>query len=681
MPANGPVSVQHEDGIAWILVDNPPVNATTTQVRAGLMQALEHIKGAKAAVLFCSGKTFIAGGDISEFDRPAEAPHLPDVVQAFEDSPVPVLASMHGHVLGGGFEIAMACAWRIAAPETRFGLPEVSIGLIPGAGGSQRLVRLVGFGPAIEIACKGSRPDAQEMLELQAIDAIIDAEPTEAARHFLKQNPKRPIPISKRKTPVLEPDLIASAEEELKRKAKGQNAPLENLKALCWSALPFEEGQKKERERHLQLRQSEESRALRHIFFAERAAAKPKAIANVTAKKITKVAIVGGGLMGAGIAASCLGAGMRVHMLETDEKAAISGKQRVTGLLEGALKRSKITKQSLESQLAAFSTGANYTQAHNCHMAIEAVFEDLEIKRAVFQQLAESLQPDAILATNTSYLDPEEIFEGIANPGRCLGLHFFSPAHIMRLVEVVGTPQTGNATLATGFALAKRLRKAPVLTGVCDGFIGNRMLAAYRREADYLLADGALPHEVDAAMREFGMPMGPYELQDLTGLQIAWANRKRQAVTRRSEERYVPIADKLCEAGRFGQRTGLGWYRYKERSRAPLRDAEVEKLIVAFSVSAGIARRQFSSEEITARLLAVLVNEGARIVEEGIAEKDSDIDVVQVLGYGFPKWRGGPMYYAKRLGLESVEKQMRAVMLQSPDSWEISGLLSGKGRS
>ncbi len=675
MTAENPVSVRQEGDIAWVTIDSPPVNATSTPVRAGLARAIDQAQRARYAVLQCAGKTFVAGGDMTEFDRPAEQPLLPDVVQAIEDSKTPFLALMHGTVLGGGFEIAMACAWRIATPDARFGLPEVNVGLVPGAGGSQRLPRLIGMAAAIDLACSGKMLGAAELLALGGLDEVAKGDLQSAARAFLAAQPERPMAVSQRKTPVSDPDFWENAASRLAARAKGQKAPLHNLEALKWAQLPFREGQPKERELHLALRQSSESRALRHVFFAERAVARPAAIGNTTARDISHVAIVGGGLMGAGIAGACLAAGLRVTVLETSEEAAQAGRERVVNIIDGALSRGKIDEAGHGAQLAQLNVTTDYDAAAGADLAVEAVFEDLGVKREVFAKLAAVLGKDAILATNTSYLDPEKIFEGVENPDRCLGLHFFSPAHVMRLLEIVRTPATSPQTLATGFALARKLRKIGVLAGICDGFIGNRMLSAYRRQADYLLADGALPHEVDAAMRAFGMPMGPYELQDLTGLQIAWANRKRQAGTRPGSERYVTIADQLCEMGRLGQRAGRGWYRYEKANRKPVRDPEIEALVKGYSAEQGIERRAFSDDEIQARLVAVLVNEGARIVEEGIAAGPDDVDIVQVHGYGFPRWRGGPMHYGESVGLAEIARSMRQVADQSPGSWQISRLL------
>lgn len=675
MTSKTPVTVRKDGDIAWVTIDSPPVNATSQAVRAGLERAVSEVQGARLAVLACAGRTFIAGGDMSEFDGPALLPHLPDVVQMIEDSEVPFLALMHGTVLGGGFEIAMGCAWRFAAPGTKFGLPEVNVGIIPGAGGTQRAPRLVGMSAAIEMACKGRMYVAEEMLALGGLDRIVDD--LEAAARSLAANlPGRPVAVSQRDCAALDADALKGARAEIAKRAKGQQAPLLNLEALQWAALPFAKGQPMERARHLEMRAGAESRALRHAFFAERQVMKPKAIESATPREIAHVAVVGGGLMGAGIAASCLSAGLRVTLIERSAEEASAAQGRVEGLVAGALKRGKITQDQYDAQMTAFAAADNYAAAAGVDLAVEAVFEDLTVKQAVFADLAKHVSKDAILATNTSYLDPQQIFADIPNKARCLGLHFFSPAHVMKLVEVVNTPDTDPDVLATGFQLSKRLRKIAVLSGICDGFIGNRMLSAYRREAEYLLADGALPYEVDAAMRGFGMPMGPFELQDLTGLQIAWANRKRQADTRDPAERYERIADTLCEMGRLGQRSGKGWYTYAEGSRVPERDAEVDALIVEYSAKRGITRRNYTEQDIRDRLLAVYANEGARIVEEGIAEDFAAVDMVKLHGYGFPRWRGGPMHYAAQVGWAGMARVMAEVAGESPGSWVMADHLA-----
>lgn len=666
------VDVTRAGDLAIVTINNPPVNATSQGVRQGLADAVGAVAGAKAALLRCEGRTFVAGGDIAEFDGPALLPHLPDVVQMIEDSPVPFIALVHGTVLGGGFEIAMACAWRIAAPGTRFGLPEVNVGLIPGAGGSQRAPRLLPMRAAVDMACHGKLLGADALLEMGGIDRIASGDLIAAGTEFAANLPPRPEQVSARKADLLDAEAYKKAEAELTRRAKGAIAPLANLEALHWAALPFAEGQPRERARHLELRAGAQSRALRHAFFAERLVARPSAIKRVEPRPSQRIAIVGGGLMGAGIATACLGAGRDVVLIERDAGAAAAAQDRVAGLIDGAAARGKLSAEGAAAQLARLTTTDRYSDAADVDMAIEAVFEDLAVKRAVFAELAAALRPEAILATNTSYIDPRAIFDGVPGPERCVGLHFFSPAHVMKLLEIVKTPTTAADVLATGFALGRDLRKVAVLSGICDGFIGNRMLTAYRRAAEYLLADGAMPHEVDAAMRAMGMPMGPFELQDLTGLQIAWANRKRQAATRPASERYVTLSDQLCEMDRLGQRSGKGWYRYAEGSRTPERDPEVEALISAYRTAEGITPQSFDAAEIGLRLFSVLANEGARIIEEGIAETGAAVDMVKVHGYGFPRWRGGPMCWADETGWDKVAGALARQAETSPGAFILS---------
>ncbi|MBY6117101.1 FAD-dependent oxidoreductase [Mameliella alba] len=676
MTTDSPVTVTREGDLAWVTIDNPPVNATSTAVRAGLARAVDEVRGARVAILTCAGKTFVAGGDMSEFDAPPVEPHLPDVVQMIEDSEVPFVAVMQGNVLGGGFEIAMGCAWRIAAKGTRFGLPEVNVGLIPGAGGTQRAPRLIGMAAAIDMAASGAMLDAEALQALGGLDAVVDGDLEQAARDFAADLPERPAKVSARVAEPMSAEDLDAKRKAVTKRARGQASPGLNVDALQWSLLPFAEGQPKERALHLELRQSAESRALRHAFFAEREVARPKAAEGAEPRVLTRIAVVGGGLMGAGIAVASLGGGLQVTLIERDAEAAAGAAERVAGLIDGAVKRGKLTEAKAAEQKARFNATADYADAAGVDLAVEAVFEDLEVKRAVFRQLAEVVGEEAILGTNTSYIDPREIFDGIPNLSRCLGLHFFSPAHVMKLLEIVPLPETSTEVLATGFAFGKRLRKVSVLAGICDGFIGNRMLAEYRRAAEYLLADGALPQDVDAAARAIGFPMGPFELQDLTGLQIAWANRKRQAATRDPAQRYVTISDQLCEMDRLGQRSGKGWYDYVEGDRRPQPSEAVEKVILDYAQAQGITRRSFDRDEIVARILAVLANEGARIVEEGIAENDAAVDMVQIHGYAFPRWRGGPMQAAGELGWDQIAATMTRLTEESPGSWVLSNRIT-----
>ena len=679
-------------GVYWhVTINNPPVNATSTAVRQGLTDALvkcvdDGIK--KAVILTCEGRSFIAGGDITEFDAAPQEPHLPDVCNAIEASPLPWIAVMHGHVLGGGLEIAMSAAYRIADRSTKFGMTEVKLGLIPGAGGSQRLPRLIGLDAAIPILTTGAMITAEAFQKLGGIDHISetvashDDKGLSVAEDFLNTLSAntllaRPEAVSTRMIKVNDVEMMTRVEVELKAASKGDLSPLANLDALQLALdTDFTEGQAEERKRHLEMRDSALSRGLRHAFLAERQVNRPALIRGAKAKIIKTVAVVGGGLMGAGIAFSAMMTGYNVRLIERDQNAVASAKARISGMADGAVKRRKMTAEDAETMIANAILSDDYSVAADADIAVEAVFEDLKVKKDVFIKLEGIMRGDAIFASNTSYLDPHKIMDGISHQERMLGLHFFSPAHIMKLVEVITLSETDRDVLAAGFSFAKSLGKTGVLSRVCDGFIGNRMLAAYRRQADYLLMDGATPTQVDRAMRGFGMNMGPYEMQDMAGLQIAWANRKRLASTRPIEERYVRIGDELCDRGWFGQKSGLGWYRYEDGNRTPLPSPDVDALILSHAQEDGITRREFNDEEIQLRLMAVMVNEGALIVEEGIAERDADVDIVKLLGYGFPRWRGGPMCFANEIGWQRMAAIMADVDAQSPNSWTFAKRLS-----
>ena len=660
------VAFEMQGDCALITIDNPPINATSTQVRRGLLDAILRTKDARLAMLACAGRSFVAGGDITEFDAPPEPPHLPDIVEAIEASPTPFVALLHGTVLGGGFELAMACAWRVAHSATRFGLPEVRLGLIPGAGGTQRAPRLLGWQNAVLLACEGKWLGAETLLECGGIDRISD-DVEAAARGFLGTPP--PISVSKRKTPPLDEEWLEEMREKLAKKAKGQLSPLQNLEALSWAQNPYIVSQPKERAWHLQLRQSPQSKALRHIFMAERKAANPTFLKGQETKNLQKIAVIGGGLMGAGIAVACLLAGKQVRLIEQSAEAAKAAEARVFALLGEAVERGKISTAEAAPLKQNWRVAHDYSAAAEAELVIEAVFEDINTKKAVFNALASHVSDTAILATNTSYLDPRVIFDGINGQQRCLGLHFFAPAHIMTLVEIITLPETSLATQANGLQFIKQLKKNPVFSGICDGFIGNRILAAYRRAAEYLLADGALPEQIDEAMRGFGMAMGPFEAQDMSGLQIAFANRRRQAPSRPAAERYVAIADRLCEAGRLGQRVGKGWYLYESGSRKPKADPKIAAMIIDYSKEHGLTRREFSTAQIQSYLLAVMANEGARIIEAGIAADAASVDLVKINGYGYPRWRGGPMFDANALGASSIRATLDELDALSPNSW------------
>ena len=649
---------------AIVRIDNLPGNATSTRVRAALLQAISKVQTCERAILTATGRTFVAGGDMTEFDRDPEPPDLPDVVQAIEDSETPFVAALHGNVLGGGLELAMACVARVAAPNTRFGLPEVNIGLVPGAGGTQRAPRLLGWEMAFEMACLGKLFTADDLLAVGGVDQIAD-DPLKAAQTLVL--PDR-VAVSRRAAPSVPQGWAKAKRAVATTAAKGAAAPLHNLDMLLAAKCEFNISQPKERALHLRLRNSDESKALRHAFFAERSVLKPAAVAAGKPKEISRIAVVGGGLMGTGISMAALMAGLNVSIIERDSNAAKVAESRAHEMIAGAVKRGKASEERAAAMRNALSASTEYSAAAKAELVIEAVFEDLGVKRQVFAETAEFVRDDAILATNTSYIDPREIFAGIPNQARCVGLHFFAPAHIMRLLEVVRLEAISSDTLATAFVLAKKMRKTPVLSGICDGFIGNRMLAAYRRAAEYMLVDGSFPYQIDRAMTEFGYPMGPFAVQDLSGLQITYANRKRQAQTRDPDERYVEILDQLYEEGRIGQRSGKGWHNYPS-GRSPVRSSEVEEIVEQYSRTHGIERRSFSEAEIQDRLIAALANEGARIVEEGIAENDAAVDVVKLLGFGFPRRRGGPMHMAASRGASRIKAALTRLESDSPKSW------------
>lgn len=678
-PDSGPdakvVSVVIENGHALVTIDNPPVNPLSVSVRRGLMEAVKLVNEAscKTAAIVCAGRTFVAGGDISEFAGPPPLPHLPDVLDAIEASPTPFIAVMHGTVLGGGLELALSCAWRIADEKTKFGLPEVGLGLIPGAGGTQRLPRVIGLERAARMAASGKPVNAATFKEFGGLDLVFTGDAMQALASFRETLPGRPTNTSLRT--VEDADLTA-LKAEITKSAKGSNAPMIALETTALAAkLSFADGSKIERQTHLDLRQSAQSRALRRLFFANRSVIRPDRLKAFEPAAIKHVAIVGGGLMGAGIAAASLAAGHRVILLERDTASAEAGQARVEAIIAKDLASGRITEAQAGARRAAFAAGTDYTAASDAGIAIEAVFEDPDVKRAVFKQLSDVMSGTALIATNTSYLDPNMISQGMPGPGRFLGLHFFSPANIMKLVEVVGTSVTDDQTMATAFAFARGLGKIPVETGVCDGFIGNRILSAYRRQADYMVADGASPYDVDAAMRGLGMPMGPYELQDLTGLQISWANRKRQLAAGTWPGRYVDIADQLCEMGRQGRGSPArkGWYDHTGGKGQP--DPEVEAMVAAYRTEHGTAQQAFSADEIVMRIMAAIVNEANLILEEGIATSDTAVDIVWTEGYGFPKHLGGPMFWAGETGMDRMREAFAAIEAQSPGSWKAAGAL------
>ncbi len=677
-----PVSIRLVSGVAVIEIDNPPVNASSQAVRAGLAAALETANAnsaVRAIVIACKGRTFVAGADIREFGKPPVPPGLADVCNLIEASQKPVVAAIHGTALGGGCEIAMSCHARIATPDARLGLPEVKLGLIPGAGGTQRLPRLVGMARAIEIVSSGRMVSTKEAVEIGLIDAVADGVLEDAAVTMALDLAGRELPVtssvtSQRGVAAFDGAAITAQIAQIETRARGQLSPGHAARAtLLAASLPFAEGLAMERATFTELVATEQSAALRHIFFAEREAGRVPDIAGIMPRAITTVGVAGSGTMGSGIAAALAEHGFSVIVVEQTPDAAARGLERIAAIHGRALKAGRISRQVHDQRLAATMMTDDLAAFAPCDLVIEAVFDDLDVKRALFAGLSRIVRADTVMATNTSYLDPGATGEAATHPERVVGLHFFSPANIMRLVEVVKTPATAPDVLATAFALAKKLGKLPVLAGACEGFIGNRIFATYRKQCEYMLEDGALPHEIDAAMETFGLPMGPFAVFDLAGLDIAWARRKRLAATRDSAERQVRIADQLCELGRFGQKTGAGWYAYENGQRKP--DAAVARIIEAEAALKDITRRAIPPDEIRMRIIAAMVNEGARLLEEGMAARASDIDLVFVNGYGWPAWRGGPMFQAGRIGLPVILGEVRRMQARDGAGWEPARLL------
>ncbi|OCP15024.1 3-hydroxyacyl-CoA dehydrogenase NAD-binding domain-containing protein [Ensifer sp. LC163] len=644
------VSALHEGDVLVVTIDNPPVNALSAHVRSGLMAALDHaadLPTIAGLVITGAGTTFIGGADIKEFGKPPVEPALPEVIDRIENFDKPVVSAVNGAALGGGCEVALACHGRIASEKASFGLPEVKLGFVPGAGGTQRLPRLIGVLAAIDLIGMGRTVKAEEAEALGLADGIT-ADHLAAALALVRECARNPL----RRTgltdvPATDAAAVSAAEAKILAKARGQSAPVEAVRLVRAAAeLDLAEGLAQERATFLRLRDSAESAALLHVFFAERAAGKVEGLDKVSPRKIETVAVVGTGLMGAGIAVSALTAGYRVIGLEQTQEAADNGRARIAGVLDKSVQSGRLTASRRDDCLARLQTTIEATELATADLVIEAVFDDLQVKTELLQRLDGIVAPGAILATNTSYLDPDAIAAATANPSRVVGLHFFSPANVMRLVEVVDCSKTAPDVLATALAFAKRLGKLPIVCGVTEGFIGNRIFSAYRREAEFMLEDGALPQEIDAALEAYGFPLGIFAVNDMAGLEIAWARRKRLAATRDPSARYVEIADRLCEAGRLGRKSGRGWYTYPNGERSV--DPQVTTVIEAARAAKNITPRPFTAEEIMSRLLKAMDDEGMALLAEGIAARPGDIDLVMINGYGFPAHKGGPMFAAQQ---------------------------------
>jgi 3-hydroxyacyl-CoA dehydrogenase len=665
------VSYRRDGTIGVVTIDNPPVNALKNAVRAALVAALAEAKadtGIEAVVLACAGRTFVAGADISEFGKPPMTPTTGDVIAAIESVGKPVVAALHGTALGGGLELALGCHFRVAAPSTRLGQAEIKLGIIPGAGGTQRLPRLVGIEKALGMILSGDPISAQDALAHGLIDEIVDGDVTAAAIAFARRAvaDKRPAVPARERDDKLAPARRDRAKfEELAaahiKRAKGLRAPAAAIESVRNALdLPFDEALRRERAMFQELVVSPEAKAQRHIFFAEREAAKLTLPDGTKAREIKRAAVIGAGTMGGGIAMCFASAGIPVTVVEASPDALARGLDIIAKNYKSTAARGGLTGEEAERRIGLIQGATDMAAVADADLIVEAVFEEMDVKAKVFAALDRLAKPDAVLATNTSYLDVNAIARTTRRPGRVLGMHFFSPANVMRLLEVVRGAETDAQTLATAVAVGRKIGKAPVVVGVCHGFVGNRMLRLRSVEAERLLLEGALPQDIDAAMTSFGFPMGPLAAGDLAGLDISWRMRKAQGL--RAE-----IADRLCELGRFGQKAGKGFYLYEPGSRAPKPDPEVETLIVEASARHGIARRPIARQEIVERLLFPMINEGARILAEGIAARAGDIDVIWVFGYGFPAWRGGPMHYADALGLAHVRDRLNEFAARTGD--------------
>ena len=683
------VTLERHGDVAVIIIDNPPVNALSAPLRRELLAVVQEVVAdtvLRAAVIACAGRTFVAGADIREFDLPPADVTTGSVTAAIEAAGKPFVAALHGTALGGGFELALACHARIMAPDGRVGLPESRIGLIPGAGGTQRTPRLAGAMPALDMMTSGRHVAADEALKLGLVDEIatdLRRVATErarelAARGVLPRARDRSVPdIASPDARVAFDAAVAAAA----RRARGAVAPVAAAEAVGWAIdLPFDEGLERERVASLELRAGPQCRALRYLFHAERVAARMPAGDGHDARPwpVHGCGVVGGGTMGSGIAIALADAGLEVTLVEASAEAARAAESRICLVYERQVKGGRLSEEALEERMGRVRFATDLGALAEAALVIEAVVEELGVKLDVFRRLSAVVRRDCVLASNTSYLDIDLLADVVDAPERVLGLHFFSPAHVMKLLEIVRGGRTVLEALATALALARRIGKVPVIAGVCEGFIGNRIFSRWRQQCDYLLEDGAYPQDIDAALEAYGFALGPYAVADLAGLDIGWATRKRLAAMREKgghdkRGRDVPVADWICESGRFGQKTGAGYYRHTNGRREV--DPVVTALVERASAEKGIARRTVPEAEVIERVHAAMVNEAAKILGEGIAQRPSDIDVVLVYGYGYPSWRGGPMHEADGVGVAEMLRRIEAIHARDGVGWEPAPLL------
>jgi 3-hydroxyacyl-CoA dehydrogenase len=675
------VDLERRGRMAVLTVNNPPVNALSQHVRQGLRDGVKQAiadPGISAIAIVCAGRTFIAGADITEFGKPPAEPGLHEVLDLIEGAPKPVVAVVHGTALGGGLEVTLACHYRIGVKTARFGLPEVKLGLLPGAGGTQRLPRVAGVEKALQMIVSGDPIGADDALRHGLIDEIVEGDLAAAGVAFADKlvAEKRPLKKIRDLDDKLAavrgtPEVFANFRKSVARQTRGFRAPENCIKAIeAAVALPFDQGLKRERELFLELLTSPESKAQRYFFFAEREAAKiPDVPADTPTKDIKKAAVLGAGTMGGGIAMNFANAGIPVTMVEISKEALDRGLGIIRKNYEATAAKGRLSTQDMAKRMGLIQGTSDFDAIADADIVIEAVFEEMPIKKEVFAKIDKICKADAVLATNTSTLDVNEIASATARPESVIGMHFFSPANVMRLLEVVRGAKSSKSVVATAMAVGRRIGKVPVCVGVCYGFVGNRMLHQRGREAEKLILEGALPHQVDKVLLDFGFPMGPFAMGDLAGLDVGWRIRKGKGEK-------SAVADRICELGRFGQKTGAGYFRYEKGDRTPIPDPEVEKIILEVSKERGIQRRAISDDEILARLLYPMVNEGAKILEEKIAIRASDIDVIWVYGYGWPVYRGGPMFWADQVGLKTIRDRLLDWQRQQGDVWKPAELLN-----
>ena len=681
------VTTARQGRVLVVTINNPPVNALSQAVRQGLATAVAEAKAdaaVQAVLLVGSGKAFIAGADIREFGKPAMPPSLPDVLMQLESSDKLVVAAIHGPALGGGLEVALSCHYRLAVSGAKLGLPEVQLGLLPGAGGTQRTPRLIGVKAALDLMLSGRHASAEEALAMGLVDKVEPAG-TDAssaglayANALLDQN----APVRRTREATALADKAAAqaeldaAKAESAKKNRGLFSPGQIIECVQGALdLPFDQGMQNERKLFVQCLESPQRAGLIHAFFAEREVAKVPEAKAAAPRALNSIGVVGGGTMGAGITVSALDAGFPVTMVERDAESIARGRANVEKVYDGLIAKGRMTADKKAAILARYTASTEYAALANVDLVIEAVYEEMGVKKEVFAELDKVCKPGAVIATNTSYLDIDAIAGSISRPQDVIGLHFFSPANIMKLLEIVVPAKVSADVVATAFELAKRMKKIPVRAGVCDGFIGNRILAVYREAANYLMEDGASPYQIDEAVREFGYPMGPFQVADLAGGDIGWATRKRKAATRDPKARYVQIADRIAEKGWFGQKTQRGYYLYPQGARIGQQDPEVLAIVDAERQRVGVTPRSFTNEDIMRRYMAAMVNEGANVVREGIALRPLDVDVTFLYGYGFPRFRGGPMKWADMVGLEKILADIREFAKEDALFWKPSPLL------